>query len=103
MRIQRDPQKQQPPVSQYPEAKRNQKVNCAVKSRRRFAVVPGEYGYPQRLLEMSNSLEERTPFGLDTFTLLNALRKLTPKIRLYRCSELDDMVIGPPPPNNGPW
>src|SRR5580698_4215763 len=54
------------------------------------------------LFETSKNLEPRVPPGLLKLRLLNALRKLTPRVRLYRRSEFDDIAPGPPPPKSGP-
>src|ERR1700756_3391914 len=69
---------------------------------RRLAAEPGENGPPCRELETSKNLDPRTALGFAAFTLLKTLRTFRPKVRLYRRSELDDIVIGPPPPNSGP-
>lgn len=65
-----------------PGVTQSQKVNCAVRSMRRLAVVPGEYGYPVMLLETLKKFDPTTPLGLATFTSLKAFRTLTPNVRL---------------------
>lgn len=59
-----------------------QKLNVANRSMRRFAVVPGEYGNPTMLLDTPKNGEPKTPPGFARFTLLKALRKLIPMVRL---------------------
>ena len=62
--------------------KPDQKLKVACKSRRRFAAEPGENGPPCSAFETPKYLDPRTPPGLATFTLLKALRKLMPRVRL---------------------
>ena len=79
-----------------------QKANVACSSMRRLAELPCENGPPCRELETPKNLEPSTALGLATFTLLKTLRTPKPSVKLYRRSELDDMLKPPPPPNSGP-